>query len=250
MSIFSHQEIRHEENDYSTLILYINPRDFMVEFANELGIEPKNEISTQAIKHAKKHFPDLKLKTIKVMVGSLVLSSVIASPLMLTDRAHASTTDDTRAEVTGGTYELGTLTVGTFTAVVLDGKTQNTFSTINAFPVGDATGTGGGWNVVLKASPFTLEGTEHTLPEGSLTVSAPTVEKVDEGSSSLETITRSSGPIDTAEGIKVLSAADGGGMGSYNVSFDDKALDLTLLPRDARSGTYTSTITATLNVGP
>jgi len=39
-------------------------------------------------------------------------------------------------------------------------------------------------------------------------------------------------------------------MGKFDISFPEKALVLTLNPKDVKAGTYTSTITVNFNAGP
>ncbi|MBB5174607.1 WxL domain-containing protein [Texcoconibacillus texcoconensis] len=256
MTTFKHHEVKKDNSGQNYVILYLDPRQGLEEFSAELGEpsngDPKSSIDNRAIRYVKEKLPDLRVKGIKVMVGTLLVSSIVATPLVV--GAEEPTNDtETTAEVQGGEYELGDLIVGDFTTVVLEGKQQMTHADLESFPVVDPTGTGNGWTVNMKATPFTLVGDggeNETLPQGSLRVVEPTVNYDDPHSSELDTISRNSGAIDTDTGLNIVSAERGGGMGSYVVSFGDDPLELTLNPADVRSGTYTSTISVTLGIGP
>lgn len=252
MELFLGHEIREEKSGLTTVILHMKPRFALVEFSQEFGYSVKDKdesISQQAINYIKKNLPKTKVNLIKVMAGSLLVTTVLAAPLALgadNNRAHAAD-----ASITGSNLSVSNLVVGSFTAVILNGRTQNTFANIDAFTVTDPTGTGDGWNVVMKASQFSTGGaTPLTLPVGSLTVATPSLTANDTGASDAAGVAKSGGLIDTGTGLKILSAPAGGGMGEYTTTFPTNALDLKLLPKDVRSGTYTSTISVTINSGP
>ena len=156
------------------------------------------------------------------------------------------------AGITGGDLSIQDFASANFTAVTLDGTTQTTTSAVTDMTLIDATGTGAGWDVNLQATTLTnalaANGTDlKTLPEGSLALGAVSIVAT-EGSSAAVDITNVSGTIDSLTGITILNADINEGMGTYTVSIGD--MTLTLLPKDAKAGTYTSTITMTLTQGP
>jgi hypothetical protein len=150
--------------------------------------------------------------------------------------------------ITGGSLSLTQPTIGNFAAVTLNGQIQTTNASMGAFTVTDATGTGNGWNVVVKANQFTTGGTTPlTIPNNSLDIALPTV-TAQAGASDVSTITKASGKIDNATGVKILSATQNGGMGTYDVAAS--TLTLNLQPKDVKAGTYTSTLSVTVTTGP
>jgi len=155
----------------------------------------------------------------------------------------------TNTAITGGSLSMTDPAAGSFTPVTLDGTVQQSTASLDNFTVTDSTGTGNGWNVMVKATPFTNTEKNSTLPDDSLALAGPTV-TAHEGASDVNTITVANGTIDNTTGIKVLSAAANGGMGIYDIAFPNNPLSLTLNPKDVKAGTYTSTITVTVTTGP
>lgn len=165
-------------------------------------------------------------------------------------------TDDVTTEITGTESPeiVGTISANSFVGPFeLTGKDQEiTGAAINAFAVTDARGNGAGWQVTVQASQF-KDATDvenvKTLTTDALLLSAPEVSKEKEalGSSDLETITRLGGNIGVSP-VKVLSAAEGGGMGTFDISA--MGLKLNLLPKDVYEGNYTSTVTVSIITGP
>jgi len=246
MNIRGHEVHKHE-NDYVEVILHLDPGDMLSEFSTELGAAPEKDIHQSALKYVRERLPKVNYKQIRVMIGGLLVATIVGTTLALTGGNTAQAATETA--ISAGNLGVDSITVGNFTAVVLNGRTQSTFSTVSNFNVTDATGSGAGWNVYLTATKFvSAEGNE--LPLGSLSVSQPTVGLDDPNSSPLNTVTASSGAIDTVAGLKLLSAAEGGGMGTYTVTFAPNSLTLNLLPKYVKAGTYTSTITVSINSGP
>ncbi len=248
---FKGHEINEENNGYVEIILHLDTSlNNLEEFSTELGYKTeKLDVQKAALTYVKKHLPKVKFKQIKVMVGGILVATMLGSVLVVPGGNQASAADSS-VGITGGQLGVDQITVGNFTAVVLNGKTQSTFTTINDFSVSDPTGSGAGWNVVMTATQFKDATTTNTLPLGSLTVAAPGLTELDTGSSSAADITKRSGTIDTATGTTILSAQAGQGMGSYTASISPNALTLKLLPKDVKTGTYTSTITVAINSGP
>jgi len=244
---FYRHEVNEEKNDYVEVVLFLNPAEFTTEFAGELGTSPEKTLNAAALSYVRRHLPQVRFKQIKVMLGGLLVATILGTSLSL--GAGQASAASTNVGVTGTPLAVGELTVGSFAAVILNGRTQSTFANVNSFTVEDPTGTGAGWRVTMKATPFTNAAGD-TLPTGSLSVTAPSVAKIDAGSSDLTTITPSGGTLDTDLGTVILNAAGGGGMGSYTVAFGADALNLNLLPKYVKSGTYNSTITVTIQSGP
>jgi hypothetical protein len=246
---FKGHEVNEEQNGYVEIILHLDTAsNLFEEFSTELGQQDdKLEVQKAALDYVKSHLPKIKFKQIKVMIGGIVVASMLGTMLVAPGANQASASE---VGISGGQLSVDQITVGNFTAVVLNGKTQNTFTNVNAFNVADPTGTGAGWNVVMKATQFTDSISGRTLPTGTLSVATPNLIEADTGSSPAVDIARSGGAIDTGTGTVILSAAANEGMGTYTASFAADALKMNLLPKDVRSGTYTSTISVTINSGP
>lgn len=179
-----------------------------------------------------------------------IATGTAALALTTTVFASSAFAAETSTVITGEDVTITNTTADAFPGVTLDGTTKTITASLSNFDVTDARGTGTGWNVAIEATPFnnpTAPAGKSTLSTGSLNLMAPTVIKNDEGSSDLNTITTAGGNID-AGSVKVLSAAENGGMGSYNASAN--GMTLTLLPKEVYAGTYTSNITVTLTTGP
>lgn len=139
------------------------------------------------------------------------------------------------------------LLIADFTPVTLDGTTQTTTAVVTDTTLTDPTGTGAGWNVSLSASQFTNVAAK-TLPLSSLELGTVSIAVKEAGSTDITNIGILQGKIDTVAGVNVLSAPLTEGMGTYTISM--APMTLTLLPKDALAGTYTSTVTVTLTSGP
>lgn len=173
------------------------------------------------------------------------IATVGLATTMFTTATFADTTGTT---VNGTEATISTTDFSDFNSVTLNGAIQNTTATFAPFKVKDPSGTGSGWKVTISATQFT--NTENqTLPLGSAVLTAPTV-TAGAGSSDAGTVTTTGGAIDLATGssLKLLSAAVGGGMGTFDIS--ESTLTLNLEPKDVYAGTYTSTATVSLVSGP
>ncbi|MFC2949387.1 WxL domain-containing protein [Virgibacillus sediminis] len=160
-------------------------------------------------------------------------------------------TDDVGSTITGGDLSLTAPVINDFNAVTLDGKIQSATATIDPFSVVDARGSGAGWNVMVSAGQLSqVDSTGnviYSLPGNSMTISSPTV-TAQAGASAAEGLIKGSGTIDNTTGVKLISAGTDQGMGTYDIS--NSALDINLQPKDAKAGTYTSTVTVNLTTGP
>lgn len=89
MESFSHYKIRQAE-DGAELILYLNEN--LTEFSSDFSENHKKKretIEKQAQIYTKKYLPNLKVKAIKIMVGTILVMSFSATTLM--DKAEAAT---------------------------------------------------------------------------------------------------------------------------------------------------------------
>jgi hypothetical protein len=251
---FNSHEVKRKENDYVEIILHLDPgSNFSEEFSKEFGHQnDEQELHKAAQSYVKENLPNTKFNKIKVMVGGVAIATILGATLIAPGGNQASANAlGGDVAITGDSLAVDSITVGSFDAVVLNGKLQSTNATIDPFTVTDPSGTGTGWNVVMAATQFT-DTSGKTLPQGSLTVAAPSIVIAEgaEGSSPVDNIVKSGGTIDSGTGFKILSAPADSGMGTYTVSFAEDALNLKLLPKDVKAGTYTSTISVDIISGP
>lgn len=188
-------------------------------------------------------------KSIKKLFVTVSAVAVIGTAFVGEQSAFAAESGQGSTTINGGALSTSGFKVNAFDTVVLDGTVQTTKASIDKLTVTDATGTWAGWNVRVSASPLTSEsGLE--LPESSLEIFAPILVEEEEGATAPDNITPYGGFIDNEIGTKILSAPIDGGMGQYTVTFPEKALELTLNPKDVKTGTYSSTISVTITSGP
>ena len=143
------------------------------------------------------------------------------------------------------------ITFGAF-GVTLNGSEQTPTTSFSFADIIDPRGSGLGWNLSLTLAQFTDANTPvDTLPLSSLKVkNTPIISKIDPTSSATTTITSLLLPgafLDTGAGIKLLSAAAAGGMGSYTISRVNLGM---VLPATTMAGVYTSAATVSLNAVP
>ncbi|RXI95539.1 LysM peptidoglycan-binding domain-containing protein [Anaerobacillus alkaliphilus] len=89
MEAFSHYRLNPTEDGYE-VVLYLSEQD--TEFAAELGTKEKEQIQTieeEAVSYTKKYLPNLKVKAIKIVAGTLLITSL--GFINLTPKAEAST---------------------------------------------------------------------------------------------------------------------------------------------------------------
>jgi WxL domain surface cell wall-binding len=171
----------------------------------------------------------------------LLVGVFLAATAILGGTALATT-----AVLNGGTIAVTTPSVDDFASVTLNGAAQSTTAGMGTFDVTDARGTGVGWNVTVQADQF--DSGTHTLPMDSISMPAPSVGKIAATSGSVPSIISGPYHIDNASAVKIASAAgDGTGMGSYRFTPDVLTLSV---PANAYAGTYTSTVTVSVNSGP
>lgn len=146
--------------------------------------------------------------------------------------------------------------VSSHSAQTVTGRTILTAADSSVYnpPVGLEPGSseGEGWHVTLQASTFVYSGPNQgmNIPAGSLaivSVEAPAVssgQPVDPVNGPAVPVVSPAGPLDSAR--TVLHANPGYGAGTYTQGIN---MSLTI-PADARTGTYTSTITTTIAASP
>ncbi|WP_102028373.1 WxL domain-containing protein [Salirhabdus sp. Marseille-P4669] len=248
-----HEIITDEQGNIEVRLFLDTNSHGLEEFSTELGERPdKQNIKKSALEYLKRNLPGVKYNKIKVMIGGAVIASILGFTLVpphASSHVFAEEISNTTSTmgISGGALQVEEFTVGRVD-VTLTGATQDVKATISDFDVIDPSGTGAGWNVHMLASQFT-DASGNTLPTGSLEVDAPTL-TAESGSSSAASITKSGGTLDNGTGVTILSAPTGEGKGTFTVNFGADALNLKLLPKDVKAGTYTSTITVTIDSGP
>lgn len=168
--------------------------------------------------------------------------------------AAQATTDPTNVTVTAAELTLGTVSVGDFGSVTLDGTVNTTTATMPAFAVDDSRGSGAGWSVTIGATEFAeWSGTAYvasgkTIGASHTLLGHATVAKNDATSSTAPTMTAGDYTLDAGSAVKIASAAaDGSGMGSYSIT--PGALSLTI-DADTYARNYRSDVTVSLTSGP
>lgn len=152
---------------------------------------------------------------------------------------------DRQITINAGSLDLEAPTLGNFSAVTLTGVTQTVTLDSTGGTITDATGSGSGWVLKVGATQFT-NGT-HVLTRGAFELTTvPGLTLIDPNSSETNSITMAAanGEADQITPVTVFRADKDGGMGSYNIG--NHQFSLTLMPKETYSGTYTSTITYTL----
>lgn len=173
------------------------------------------------------------------------LGLVAASLLAAAPVAHGAD-DNTSITLQAGTPVLTAPTFGDFGTITLDGTRRSVNASVSTWSVNDR-GAANGWDVHVSATvPSTGGGTPVTLATAAMNLTAPTAAPAD-GLNASTAPTVAGGNI-VGSGVTVADAADGQGLGIWNLT--QGASDLLLqIPSDAAAGTYTSTITTTLTPG-
>jgi hypothetical protein len=181
-------------------------------------------------------------RSLLALAGALTLSLGVAATT-LADNTVTTT-------VVGGIRSASTadLNLGSFSYSHFD---QTRTGTMN-LTADDSSGTNLGWNVTIVSSNFVYSGpyvgSDIPAANFALTSSADPVKVVGQGVSTSNgpkvPTTSPVGTLDTAR--KVVQANPGHGKGTYS-----QALGVSLVvPADSIAGTYTGTLTVTINAGP
>ena len=134
-----------------------------------------------------------------------------------------------------------------FSGLTLSGVNQTSTASL-PLDIGDATGSGNGWNVTLSATTFTnAAGDTLAYSDFSVLSTSPPTVACDTNSTCTVATLGSLYPYTlSATATKLLSSAAGTGMGDQTVTIPWSAS----IPANAYAGTYTSTWTFTLVSGP
>ncbi len=192
------------------------------------------------------------MKHIDNRSAARIAASFGAATLMALGTALPSFADVT---ITGATQSGGGLTYGLFTGVTLNGTAQTSTGTFTFQNIIDPRGTGAGWNISMTLTPFsewstTYVGGGKAFATSSLQVTtASVVSWVDVTSSPTSTVTPApvTTVLDAGAPVKLVSAAVGGGMGSYSLSMMTATLNV---PANAYARQYKSDATVTTNAVP
>jgi hypothetical protein len=179
-----------------------------------------------------------------ILAGGLIAAGMMTWP------CAAGATPATAVIGAGSLAFVTALANVTFPSTALNGV-DRTVTTNEGFDIGDATGSGTGWNITATSTAF-INGAEDTLSNSATTVqTAPTV-GCDSGSSCTTATNSITYPYTLPAGstaptaTKLIDAAENTGMGNQTVT---ATLSLAI-PADTYAGTYTSTWTISLLSGP
>ncbi len=183
-------------------------------------------------------------KLSKTLAGAVV---ALSGALVLAASASATTAT---ATLSAGTLGFINSTPGSVSfAGTLTGVDQS-LSTTQAFDVGDATGSGAGWNITATSTTFTSGG--HTLATGATTVQTAPTDACDSGVTCTLATNGTTYPYSlpaaatAPTATKLVDTAAGTGMGDQTVTPTWKLS----VPGNTLAGTYTSTWTLSLVSGP
>jgi len=181
-------------------------------------------------------------------VSRLAAAVVFASGSLLATGGSADATTAT-ATITGGTLGFVSAPTSTGFSVTLTGKDVVSTST-HTFDVGDATGSGAGWNITATSTAFTAG--SRSLAPTSVTVQAVPTVACDVGASCTTATNGVSYPYVLPAGAtaptatKIFSSAANTGLGNQTVTLVFQLA----IPASAFAGSYSSTWTYTLGSGP
>ena len=195
----------------------------------------------------------MKHKSIlKTALFTLLFSLVFASTV-----SANSTTQTNEVDVTilPGEFSLAAPEISDdFGSVKLDVKAQKLQASFGEpFTVTDLRGTQEGWRLEVQADLLTNG--EHTLPEASLAIKpVENIERVSNGLGDLPTPSQTlAKPIDGSPSVVLVSAPKGSGMGVYDITLPEDALEVTIDALTARTdngGVYETTLNWTLVQAP
>ena len=183
------------------------------------------------------------------MLAVLATTALAALPIAALASTNASVTLSAGSAAFINSTPAGTIT---FPATTLNGTNQTVTSTL-AFDVGDATGSGAGWNVTATSTTFTSGA--HTLPATATTVQSAPSASCDASASGCATATTNvSYPYTLPAGAtaptatKLFNAIANTGMGDQTFT---PTWSLAIPANAVASGTpYTSTWTFSLDTSP
>jgi hypothetical protein len=190
----------------------------------------------------------------RLRVGIAAAASALAVCVLPAAALGATANDTTQFQVNAGSLLFGTAPdVPNLNGVTLNGQAQTTTSSMNSYSVADATGSGSGWNVTVAGDgpsgsavfkQYCNSGTAcnggadaansyvsggAVLPANSLTLSSSggTISPLNGSTGTGPTHQCSSGCfVDAGSATKVLSAASGAGMGTFQAGYAAGTLSL------------------------
>lgn len=107
------------------------------------------------------------------------------------------------------------------------------------------------WRLSVSASPLQVIGGSNTLPRGTISLEPPaSVIPIGETIGNLPVKKQTIRSVIDNGSITILEAAKGSGIGEYELSFPDKALNIVIDPTTAKIGKYETTLTWDLISAP
>lgn len=146
--------------------------------------------------------------------------------------------------IQGGTLSLSTNPID-FGTISLSGLDQTVDTQPVAWTGTDATGTGAGWNVTLTSTDFTSAGGTIAVDNFKMTLDDANVVTVSGNTAPTSQVT-SYQPLSSGTPLKLLSAAVGAGMGTYDFTPDARLI----VPAESTPGAYEAFMTVSINSGP
>ena len=211
----------------------------------------KNKVdSLNLLNNQSKGGNKMKKSSFKIFTTTMALG--IITTIFSTHAFASSTSTVSGGDLTGGGVGFAPL------SATLNGSQITTSTDWTIADIIDARGTGAGWNVSMTLTQFQEFDTEtndyvangKSLATNTLKVkTVPTIAQKDTTSSPTSTITPVSlgTVLDTGSVVKLLSADNDGGMGSF--SFGNLGVELTI-PANAYAKTYKTEATVSLNTAP
>ncbi len=191
------------------------------------------------------------MKKIRLMLASFLMLSMLVIPMSLNLSAVQAADGTGEVILTGGSLSISVPANVTYSGVTIDGLVDKSSTATFNFSVTDATGSGAGWKVKLfstvmtSATPHTIAAVNHTFKSSGSVVFVST----DTGVAATNSITTPpTGTLPTVVGsaATLFDAAVDTGMGKSTITVNT-ALNV---PLTAYAGTYTATITLSVESGP
>jgi cytochrome bd-type quinol oxidase subunit 2 len=186
----------------------------------------------------------------RLTIAAGVLSTLAVGASFLSS-SPASATSASAAITAGSLAFVSTPASASFSAT-LTGADQTSTAT-QAFDVGDATGSGSGWNVTATSTTFTTGGgTPHTLSTSATSVTSTPTVACDGGATCITATNAISYPFVLPAGTtaptaqKLYNAAANTGMGNQTITSSFRLS----IPASTYAGSYTSTWTYSLVSAP
>lgn len=207
------------------------------------------------------------MKLNKLMSNKIVAASLVAAlSLGFMSTSALAADDDTQVKsndvsitIESGGLHLTTPNIIDFGTKGLTGNNEVYKTKLGGvLKIEDFRGNHAGWNLTAQASQFKNED-DYELPKGSLSISGPSTVTT-ENAQGVPTVDGYQSPAPDKElkeltvvddsAVSIIGASAGNGAGTYNVDLGDNSLELTVDPTTAKKGTYTSTVTWTLENTP